>query len=175
MIFLKKCGTILQKIAAAPYLGEYAAREEVLFLDDRKEVLKGLKKECKIAKREHYAGWKFLAILVLLVALLCALVVAAKQLQDCKPILDSVEQIKTAIGRVESDWGLDLSGVRRWWSDGHPTLIAQTAGTISLILFVVFAAQWSRGKKKWKHSQAYLDHRTMKVTLQAEKLAVKGK
>ena len=38
-----------------------------------------------------------------------------------------------------------------------------------VVLFVIFAILWSRGKEKWKRTAAYLSYRTMKTTLREEK------
>ncbi len=144
-------------------------------MDDRKEVLKNLKKERKMAKREHFTRWKVLAVLVLVIALLCAVTVAVEKLQDKEPIADATEQIRDLVREAETHLGLDLSGVRLWWQDGRLAILCNLVALTSLVLFAVFAALWGRGKRKWKRSDAYLDYKTMKVTLKAEKLAAKGK
>lgn len=144
-------------------------------MDDRKEVLKSLKKERKLAKREHYTRWKALAVLVLVIALLCALTVAVEKLQDEESIAGVTEQLRDLVRQAETDLGLDLSGIELWWQDGRIGIICSVAALTCLLLFVVFAVLWGRGKRKWKRSDAYLDYRTMKVTLKAEKLAAKGK
>ncbi len=144
-------------------------------MDDRKEVLKSLKKERIIAKREHYTRWKVLAILVLVIALVCALTVAVGELQDTGPFSLGIEQVRELVREAETHLGLDLSGARLWWQEGRIGIICSVAALVCFVLFVVFAVLWSRGKRKWKRSDAYLDYRTMKVTLKAEKLAAKGK
>ncbi len=144
-------------------------------MDNRKEVLKSLKKERKMARREHYTRWKALAILVLVISLVCALTVAVGELQDAEPFSLGIEKALELLRQAETELGLDLSGARLWWQDGRIGIICSVAALVCFVLFVVFAVLWSRGKRKWKRSDAYLDYRTMKVTLKAEKLAAKGK
>ena len=48
-------------------------------------------------------------------------------------------------------------------------LVCWIAAPVCLAGYIFFAIMWRRGKKKWKTAEAYLDYRTMKNTLKAEK------
>lgn len=43
------------------------------------------------------------------------------------------------------------------------------ATPVCLAVYIFFVIMWSRGKKKWKKSDAYLDYKTMKTTLKEER------
>lgn len=146
-------------------------------MDDRKAVLKSLKKECRQGKREHYISWKVLAVLALVLALIGTVGVVFPQLRDRAGIADVLSTVEGWLRQAESALRTDgiVSAFQDWLKDEQLSRICGFAAAVCLCLFVVFAALWGRGKRKWKRSGAYLDYRTMQVTLKAERQTVKGK
>jgi len=56
-----------------------------------------------------------------------------------------------------------------WVFETGLVIACRVAAVVSAVLLVFFAIMWSRGKKKWKKTEAYLDYRTLKTTLKEEK------
>ena len=144
-------------------------------MDARKEELKYLKKECRHGKREYYTHWKVTGIFLLIVAMLCACVTAMAELKDCQPVADMIAKISELIQSLETKLGIDLSGLNIWWSDGRLATLCKMVLGSALVLFVIAAVLWGRGKRRWKRSDGYLDFRTLKTTLKAERQAAKGR
>ena len=48
-------------------------------------------------------------------------------------------------------------------------VLVAVLAVVFLALYVLFAVLWSKGKKKWKKSQAYLDYQTLKRAIKDEK------
>ncbi|MBQ4641537.1 MAG: hypothetical protein IJB47_02865 [Oscillospiraceae bacterium] len=146
-------------------------------MDTRTAMLKTLKKEAKHERRKYYSLWKGLAVVMLLVVLFAVLVGAAEELQNQEPvsrilayICDWKTQAETALG-VE----LNLSPVESVLEHGLFIPICQAVAAAGFVLFLLFAVLWNHGKGKWKYSGAYLDYRTMYVTLKAERQAAREK
>lgn len=121
-------------------------------MEYRKEELKALKKASQKMRSKKTAGWKTVALISLLVALILALVNAAVLFFDAA--------LTALIGG----------------SFGHICGLISTSANMIWILAAVFAAlflamliPWSRGKRQWKRSQEYLDYKTMKTALALEK------
>ena len=130
-------------------------------MDDRKLQLKQLKKASKREKRRYVTGWKFLAVLFLILAILSAVAVAALVAYEELLKLVETSELLAAI-RPHMD---EILRVRRLIPDNWVVL----AAAVLWVLYLIAAILWNRGKKKWKKTEAYLDYLTMKNTLKQEK------
>lgn len=122
-------------------------------MDQRKAQLKTLKKAYKRAKRKSLGLWKCLAVLFLIVALLAAFVLFVPLVPTL--LLVSFLPIELVRSLAENIWILYLMF------------------GVGLVLFIEAALIAKVEKKKLKKTAAYLDYRTMKLTLKAEKEATK--
>ena len=130
-------------------------------MDERKLRLKQLKKERKKEKRRYVTLWKFFAVLFLILAILfSAAIVAVK--------LFSETAVAAAVGKI---WDVIAEKCRicAQFCPSAENAVMGIAAAVLWVLHIVAAALWSRGKKKWKKSDAYLSYKTLKSTIKQEK------
>lgn len=125
-------------------------------MDTRTQMLRELKKAYRKKRRSCTGIWKTLCVLFL---------------------LGSVLLILAAMFPVSLQIPLD-------WLLGTPYVLVlrvtnvclfYLAGAGCAVLFLLFLLFWSRGGVKLKKSREYLDYRTMKNTLKAEKENIKSR
>ena len=123
-------------------------------MDDRKIRLKQLKKDCKREKRKHTAALGFFAVLFFILAVIVTAAVLAVKLPE-QPV---VMRLWELVGEnpikplLEANGQLLLIGAAALWA-----------------IHLLFGFLKSGGRKKWKKTEAYLDYRTLRNTLNQEK------
>ncbi len=119
-------------------------------MDPRKEQLKYLKKEYRRKKRHAVTPWKILTVF----GFICAAVLAAA---GAYPFYEqAVVQLYPAAGNVVIT--------------DQTLLVVRAAALVSLVVGVSAAIMWGNGKKRLKRSEAFLNWRTMKEALRAERV-----
>lgn len=142
-------------------------------MDDRKLRLKELKKDSKKVKGKYVTGWKTVAIVFLVLAILltlaCVLIlptVGEIALPDGQVLFELTKH--TLMATVSTAVGVDLGGLIAPYAPVLSFYLPIGAVGAWLVFFVILIP-WGAGKKKWKKSEQYLDYRTMKNTLKQEK------
>ena len=132
-------------------------------MDERLLQLKQMKKNCRRLINRAGSGWKAMAwvcFIILLAVLAAALFVRFEQLPFVQMVdLKVWEPVKAALG-LRMDFGF-----LRQLAGNYGMMAALGLG----ILWIVFAALGLGAAAKVKKSEAYLDYRTLRLTIKTEK------
>lgn len=136
-------------------------------MDERKAQLKQLKKACKKAKGKTVTGWKTLSVFLLVVAVVFSLsTVAVKISEDtAAAFLGGNLYIKQFFTFCKENLNsvINSSAIMK----SNELLLMVTV--IAWVLFAGTLILWILGKNKWKKTDEYLNYRTLKNALNAEK------